>query len=199
MWLLSLMYTQSIYLPCFVCSYIFIQEVCLSFCYTKIPYLKVQTTIQICNTLRESAMMNRLSIAIALLHTLALSCGSTAVTAASSTSSTQQDERQLIFNNPLLDNWEKEEGLANLLNEMIESSKTTSPSLSPTTSPTNNPTNVSWMDKAGSMYQYIPYDVDAHISCPHFYKLMWTESNNPITNIISQWNTQSNPFIKSII
>lgn len=88
-------------------------------------------------------MMNRLSIAIVLLHTLALSCGSTAITAESSTLSTQQDKRQLIFNNPLLDNWEKEEGLANLLNEMIESSKTTSPSLSPTTSPTNNPTNVS--------------------------------------------------------
>ena len=88
-------------------------------------------------------MMNRLSIAIALLHALALSYGSTAVTAESSTSSTHEDERQLIFNNPLLDNWEKEEGLANLLNEMIESSKTTSPSLSPTTSPTNKPTNVS--------------------------------------------------------
>lgn len=44
---------------------------------------------------------------------------------------------------PLVDNWEKEQGLADLLNDMIEASKTTSPTKYPTKSPTEMPTNVS--------------------------------------------------------
>ena len=45
---------------------------------------------------------------------------------------------------PLLDNWEKEQGLADLLNDMIEASKTTSPTRYPTKSPTEKPTKVSF-------------------------------------------------------
>ena len=82
--------------------------------------------------------MNRFSFAMFLAAQVIASCGSVAAA-----SSAPLNERQLEGDNPLLDNWEKEEGLANLLNEKIESSKTASPTEIPTQSPTNEPSNVS--------------------------------------------------------
>lgn len=67
--------------------------------------------------------MNRLSFT-SLLHVLALSCGLVVAVSASHT------ERQLRPD-PLEKGWEKEQELAELLNDMIEESKSTSPTLSP--------------------------------------------------------------------
>ena len=57
--------------------------------------------------------------------------------------SADTDMKRQLQNNPLIDNWAKEEGLANLLNEKIESSQTLSPTNDPTEHPTDMPTNVS--------------------------------------------------------
>lgn len=45
----------------------------------------------------------------------------------------------LLDTDPLLDNWEKEEELADLLIDKIEASKTSSPTMNPTTSPSEMP------------------------------------------------------------
>lgn len=90
--------------------------------------------------------MNRFS-SITLALCILLSCSS--VVSATNTATIQNNnERQLQAgnnNDPLLDNWEKEEGLANMINEMIESSKTKSPSYSPTEAPTDKPSKVSYV------------------------------------------------------
>ncbi|KAL3797451.1 hypothetical protein ACHAW5_004470 [Stephanodiscus triporus] len=79
--------------------------------------------------------MNRLSFA-SLLHVLALSCGLVVAVSAS------HNERQLR-REPIEKGWEKEQELAELLNNKIEESKSTSPTLSPITlNPTLSPTAI---------------------------------------------------------
>lgn len=83
----------------------------------------------------SSARMNRYSYTM-LVNFLILSSWSLAAASALS------NESQVLVD-PILDNWEKEQGLADLLIDKIEASKTQSPTFYPTKSPTNKPTNVS--------------------------------------------------------
>ena len=83
----------------------------------------------------SSARTNRYSYTM-LVNFLILSSWSLAAASALS------NESQVLVD-PILDNWEKEQGLADLLIDKIEASKTQSPTFYPTKSPTNKPTNVS--------------------------------------------------------
>ena len=83
--------------------------------------------------------MNRSSIS-ALFSILLLSCGGKLTTSEVSTSKQNESSRKLQNNN-VINNWSnKEQGLANLLFDKIEASKTSSPTISPTT---GQPTEVS--------------------------------------------------------
>jgi hypothetical protein len=79
--------------------------------------------------------MNRNSYTM-LVYFLLL--GSWSLAAASG--STETDESQILVDT-LLDNWEKEQGLADLINDKIEASKTESPTLFPSKSPSASPSN----------------------------------------------------------
>ena len=79
--------------------------------------------------------MNRYSYTM-LVNFLIL--GSWSLAAASALSNESQ-----VLMDPILDNWENEQGLADLLIDKIEASKTQSPTIYPTKSPTFKPTNVS--------------------------------------------------------
>ena len=89
--------------------------------------------------------MNRSSNISALFGILLLSCCGKLTTSAVSTSKQNDSSRKLQIDN-VINNWSnKEQGLANLLNDKIEASKTSSPTISPTTA---QPTEVSFVSYA---------------------------------------------------
>ena len=107
--------------------------------------------------MQYKSMMNRSSNISALFSILLLSCGGKLTTSAvstskqndssssSSSSSSISSSSRKLQNNNVINNWSnKEQGLANLLFDKIEASKTSSPTVSPTTA---QPTEVSFVSK----------------------------------------------------
>jgi len=99
-------------------------------------------------------MMNRSSNISALFGILLLSCGGKLTTSAVSTSKQNDSDssRKLQIDN-VINNWSnKEQGLANLLFDKIEASKTSSPTVSPTTA---QPTEVSFVSYVFAIYIFV--------------------------------------------
>ena len=120
-------------------------------------------------------MMNRSSIS-ALFSILLLSCGGKLTTSAVSTSKQNDSSRKLQIDN-VINNWSnKEQGLANLLFDKIEASKTSSPTVSPTTAQPTDVSVVSYVLQFIYLYVYV-YICDLYILTSNTLSFLYNQYN----------------------
>jgi len=119
-------------------------------------------------------MMNRSSNISALFSILLLSCGGKLTTSAVSTSKQNDSSRKLQIDN-VINNWSnKEQGLANLLFDKIEASKTSSPTVSPTTV---QPTDVSFVSYVLQFIFIYLYVCDSYILTSNSLSFLYNQYN----------------------
>ena len=119
-------------------------------------------------------MMNRSSNISALFSILLLSCGGKLTTSAVSTSKQNDSSRKLQIDN-VINNWSnKEQGLANLLFDKIEASKTSSPTVSPTTV---QPTDVSFVSYVLQFIFIYLYVCDSYILTSNTLSFLYNQYN----------------------
>ena len=128
--------------------------------------------------MQHKSMMNRSSNISALFSILLLSCGGKLTTSAVSTSkqndSSSSSSRKLQNNN-VINNWSnKEQGLANLLFDKIEASKTSSPTVSPTTV---QPTDVSFVSYVLQFIFIYLYVCDSYILTSNNLSFLYNQYN----------------------